>query len=181
MKHADAEEAGAAPPAKLNCQFPRVALDASTSYALHQSGSRNASALIRPHPLSLAQALPVVLEPEQQLDVPFTTAGDGVLVVTSSADDDLTCAVDGTSFLATRAVAAGPHVIRLRNAGRKALEASLKHLPASQAPDAKPVHHAPKVTFAKLPVLAVGTPIYLDFEREAEHTALLQVDSRQIM
>jgi hypothetical protein len=172
-----------AQPVQAAVRFAPVTLDGSHIYGVylnHQPGV-TAGLVVRPWPLDLHDPLPVAQKPGEAFQIPFRlkdAAEAGTLRAEPEDGTKLEVSVDGGPWGAEAPVAAGDHTVAVRHSRPSTVSYSLWVEPAAlQA--ATPLPPLPAATLAalpKLPVLAAGSPRFLDLERGQKATYQVRAD-----
>ncbi len=168
-------------PAKGNVQLNKIQYDPKLTYTLWtntQFGVEH-GLIVRPYPLSLADALPVVLRPGQEQTIEFTTAEDSQLIITTGPRPVYSLTVDGRGCQESCPVAQGPHTLVLKNNGTKTRLFSLRAVPTRLLPDSSPryLDSTALQALPKFPVLTEQSPQYADFGVAEKKTFILNVAS----
>lgn len=174
----EAPEPGAV---KGNLTFKLVHLDERYTYTLYSNQQEGVihGLVIRPYPLSIDDALPVVLMPAEEQIVTFYAGEDSQLAISAAARIAFTATVDGTPCQGPCAVSKGSHNVSVRNTGTKTQVLYLQTIPVRLLPQSGPVFLATGVeeSFPKFPTLAEKAPIFADYGVLEQKTFLLRVDT----
>jgi len=168
-------------PVKGNCQIPQVTLEPNCRYTLYlnSQGRVEKGLVMLPLPLTLQQALPVFLQPDQELSIPFTCKENGELLITALPEAAFSSWVDDSSCRGRTQVSKGDHQVRIRNESRMTQEFFVKVTPASVLEGSLPGYLPPQVaeTFANFPLLTETNPLFFDFDQGGQKTSVLRVDT----
>lgn len=163
---------------KNACSFESF-LDSKAKYRLllnRRGGSALRGFTLRPLPLSLAEPMSWILEPGSWAHLPVAETGS-VVVSALGSQDHFRCgwgngatldAVDGRCELSS-----GGSLVALFNRSDEPLRLSVRRPSPPPAPPVALETFAP--TPLSLPLLEAGRPTFLDFPREAAHSALFEV------
>lgn len=161
--------------------FPRLELDSACEYTVflnHQPGV-SAGLVVRPLPLDLVQALPLVLQPGEQVEAPIACARPGVVAAVAEDGTSLDVRLDGGGWATTLPVSEGAHTVAVRNPRAATAVAALRLVPDELRPEV-PLPALPDATLAALPqypVLQQGAPVFFDLGRGSSRTFLVRVDT----
>lgn len=162
-------------------QFPRLALETDCQYTVFLNRQPGVSAgLVRRHlPLDLREALPVVLKPGEELEVPFEVPEAGTVTAVAEDGSRLDVRLDGGGWAGATTAIAGAHTAAVRNAGTATVVAALalepERLQASTA--LPPIPDAVLAGLPQYPVLQANAPQFFDLERRGSRTFLVKVDA----
>lgn len=135
--------------------------------------------IVRPYPLSLDDALPVVLRPGQEQTIAFAASEGSQLTVTTGPRPVYSLAVDGGACQESCPVAQGPHTLVIKNNGTKTRLFSLRTVATRLLPDSSPryLESTALQALPKFPVLTEQSPQYADFGVTEKKTFILNVAS----
>ncbi len=170
--------------AKASSTLEQVHLEPKYNYTLYLNRQEGVDRGIvhRSLPLRLEHELPLTLQGGQEQSIPFSVPpeGDYHLRISALARAPFTCTVDGTPWSESTSLAAGPHVVRLRNEGPKSVIVTLRALPGAQMEGAVPASlpaSAKQVMQIQLPSLVEGHPLAMDLGVQEVRTTLLSVQT----
>ncbi len=162
-------------------QFPRLALENDCQYTVYLNRQPGVSSglVLRPLPLDLREALPVVLKPGEELEVPFGTPEAGTLGAIAEDGSRLDVRLDGAGWATAAKAAFGQHTVWVRNPGNATVIAALALEPErlQAATPLPPIPDALLAGIPKYPVLVAATPHFLDLEHRGSQTFLVKVDT----
>lgn len=161
--------------------FPRLELDSHSTYTvfLNRQPGVSAGLVVRPLPLDLTQALPLVLQAGERVEVPFTCGRPGVVAAVAEDGTSLDVRLDGRDWATSLPVGGGSHMVTVRNPKGATAVAALRLVPDELRPEV-PLPPLPDATLAALPqypVLQQGAPVFLDLGRGSSRTFLVRVDA----
>ncbi|MCU0290468.1 MAG: hypothetical protein MUF10_00545 [Thermoanaerobaculaceae bacterium] len=162
-------------------QLPKLALDNGSQYTvfLNRQPGVSAGLVLRHLPLDLREALPLVLKPGEELEVPFEVPEAGTLGAVAEDGSRLELRLDGAGWTSTAAAAAGAHTVAVRNPGTATVVGALA-LEPERLQASTPLPPIPDAVLAGLPqypVLQADTPQLFDLERRGSRTFLVKVDA----
>ncbi|HVT57481.1 MAG TPA: hypothetical protein VHR45_03700 [Thermoanaerobaculia bacterium] len=169
-----------ASPVQASVHLGQIELESDTRYTLHinaQPGVRS-GAVLRSWPVDLQRALPLSQRPGESLTLTAELAAPSTLRAQTEDGSLLQISVDGGPFDKSSAVAAGRHEVAVRNEGGGTVVYSLAAEPQALAAAAPlpPLPAAALAALPRFPVLRPGVPRYLDLERGASATFLVQAE-----
>ncbi|HBL25884.1 MAG TPA: hypothetical protein DD490_03510, partial [Acidobacteria bacterium] len=161
-------------------RFAPIHLDPANGYTLYMNTQPGvvAGLVVRPWPVDLRRALPVALQPGEEVKIAFTASETGILRAEAENGARLPLAVDGVPALGEITVEAGTHELTLRHDLAQTVLASVALEPLALL-STTPLPPLPDATLAALPqfpVLRAGAPQFLDLEQGAGRTFLVQAD-----
>lgn len=161
--------------------FPSLRLDDGCSYGVYLNRQPGVSAglVVRPLPLDLAEALPLVLQPGEEVEVPVRSSSTGTLAALAEDGGHLEVRVNSGSWTASELVLAGSHRVAVRNPRRGTVVASLRLVPEILRAEV-PLPPMPDALVAGLPtypVLTAREPAFFALGRGEQRTFLLRVDA----
>jgi hypothetical protein len=171
--------APAAQPARGAVRFAPIELDPVNTYQSYlnvQPGVR-AGLVVRPWPLDLLRPLPVAQRPGEPLEVAFTVDRAGTLRAEAEDGARLAVSLDGGPWVEEAPVYPGEHKAAVRNDRQQTVLYSLGVEPL-ELQSGSPLPPVPGAAAAlpRFPVLRPGAPRWIDLERDATATFLLQSD-----
>lgn len=173
------DAAAAAQPARGAVRFAPIELDPLNNYRAwfnNQPGVR-AGLVVRPWPVDLIRPLPVAQRPGEPLEVAFTLDRSGTLRAEAEDGTRLMVSLDGGDWAEEAPVFPGEHKVAVRNDRQQTVLYSLGVEPL-ELQSGSPLPPLPSAAAAlpDFPVLRPGAPQWLDLERNATATFLLQSD-----
>jgi hypothetical protein len=173
------DAATAVQPARGAVRFAPIELDPLNNYRAWfnvQPGVRS-GLVVRPWPVDLLRPLPVAQRPGEPMEVAFTVDRAGTLRAEAEDGTRLAVAVDGGPWVEEAPVDPGEHRAAVRNDRRQTVLYSLGVEPLElQAGSPLPPVPGAAAALPPFPVLRPGTPQWVDLERDAAATFLLQSD-----
>jgi hypothetical protein len=167
-------------PARADVRFAPIQLDVSNVYRLYVNTQPGVTSglVVRPWPVDLARALPVALRPGEELKIAFTVNEAGILRAEAENGARLPIALNGIPSIAEASVEPGLHELTLRNDLPETVLLSLAVEPLALQSTAPlpPLPDAALAALPRFPVLRPGAPQFLDLEREAGATFLVQAE-----
>src|SRR5262249_42407873 len=134
--------------------------------------------VVRPLPVALSEALPVVPRPGETISVRVRAAEPGTIACTTEDGAALEVSVDGGAPAKSANVAAGPHTVSIRGTQPKIAIASLGLAPTRLAAST-PLPVITEATLAalpKFPVLTETSPAFLDLARDEPSSFLVTAE-----
>jgi len=172
------EDAPPVPRANAWVRFPTVQLYDHHRYTLflNQQPEVRAGVVLRRLPMSLVDALPLTLVPDERVDIPFTVSEPSLLTAVSEDGDRLAVSLDDGAAAQSQRVATGQHIAHLHNPGSDivvlAVTATPERLLASAPLPTLPL--AALDALPSFPVLTSDTPHYLKLARHEQATFVVR-------
>lgn len=167
-------------PARADVRFAPLQLDVSNVYRMYVSTQPGVTSglVVRPWPVDLSRALPVALRPGEELKIAFTVEEAGILRAEAENGARLPIALNGIPSIAEASVAPGLHELTLRHDLPETVLVSLvvEPLALQSTEPLPPLPDAALAALPKFPVLRPGAPQFLDLERGAGATFLVQAE-----
>ncbi|HYU33422.1 MAG TPA: hypothetical protein VEW48_14795 [Thermoanaerobaculia bacterium] len=167
-------------PVRAAVHFAPVQLDVANAYRLYMNDQPGVTSglVARPWPVDLSHALPVALQPGEELKIAFKVAEAGILRADAEDGSRLPVSVDGVPSIAEASVEPGDHELTLRNELAKTvlLSVAVEPLAVQGTMPLPPLPDAALAALPKFPVLRTGAPQFLDLKRNAGATFFLQAD-----
>lgn len=179
LRIAATDTAAPAQPARGAVRFAPIELDPVNSYRAWfntQPGVR-AGLVVRPWPVDLLRPLPVAQRPGEPMEIAFTVNRAGTLRAEAEDGTRLAVSLDGGPWVEEASVHPGEHKVAVRNDRQQTVLYSLGVEPLElQAGSPLPPVPSAAAALPGFPVLRPGAPQWINLERDATATFLLQSD-----
>lgn len=164
-------------PTKTACSFHRVRLNEGPARVISTRSTQGSlrGLVLRALPLQLEEPLTIILDAKQSLKVPVVSASSA-LEVRSLRGERFSCAFNGTPFELREGRCTLPSTageLQLQNSSDAPISFSIRR--AAPPPQKAPPLVAFSPTLQPPPHLAVGAPMYFNFERAQQHSVTFDV------
>ena len=162
-------------------QIPRIQLSSSYRYTVHMGRQPGVSTglIQRSLPMDLREALPVVLRPDETVEVEFRTPEEVTLEARLEDGTVLALSVDGGTWTMGPELGPGSYKVTVRNGGDDTGICSLRAVPRRLLPHVAlpPLPDATRALLPDFTRLTEARTQHLDLDRERTETFLVEVDT----
>jgi hypothetical protein len=165
-------------PQQATARFGMMKVTGDRPYTLYlnEIPETPSTLVVRPVPVDLNRALPVSLQPGEEVAIPVRLPEPGTLQAVKEDGSPLTLKVDAGEWRNAAALAAGDYTVRLRAPREAAAELTLSLAPRRLDPAAPPLPMTARPALPAFPRLTADSPQFFDLGPGDRRTFALQVE-----